>query len=264
MAQAVNDLLQHRSLTSTFGDHGEWEVRTRLVANRQAWRYRSSVFLLGKERKKGFPPIDVDRTRQIRQAGTVTEELLAAFAREAAEVHVARCESVQEYLTLASFFSQPLPWYDRAKKAALVLLSITALLAGYWWWKGFNGIGPEDPDRQLPPHSLQWQPLQISHHFPAGEAFEFPLPRLERPPGGMPIDVTLEALDDQLSWLQLDRERLSIRGTAPLSAANQTYQLSVRAHAAHGSESRLLVLLTITGRPDPSAPIGRLPSYWTW
>ena len=113
MAQAVADLLQQKSLISTFGDQGEWEVRTTLVANRQAWRYHSSVYLHGKERKKGFPPIEVDRTREIRQTGTVTEELLAAFAREAAEVHVARCDGIKEYLTLAPFFSQPEPRYHR-------------------------------------------------------------------------------------------------------------------------------------------------------
>ena len=102
MAQAVADLLRHKSLISTFGDQGEWEVRTTLAANRQAWRYHSSVFLHGKERKRGFPPIDVDRTREIRHTETVTDELLAAFAREAAEVHVARCDGIKEYLTLAS------------------------------------------------------------------------------------------------------------------------------------------------------------------
>src|SRR5215510_2705613 len=58
MAQAIADLLRHKSLISTFGDQGEWEVRTTLFANRQAWHYHSSVFLHGKERKKGFPPID--------------------------------------------------------------------------------------------------------------------------------------------------------------------------------------------------------------
>jgi Putative Ig domain len=263
-AQAVAHLLQYKSLTSTFGDHGEWEVRTTLATNRQAWRYQSRVFLLGKERKKGFPPIDVDRTRQIRRTGTVTEELLAAFGREAAEVHVARCESVQEYLTLAPFFSQPLSWYNWTKKVALILLSVAALLTAYWWWKDFNGIGREHPDPQPPPHSLQWQPLQMSHHYPAGEPFEFPLPRLERTPEGMPVEVTLEASGDQPSWLQIDQERLHIRGTAPLSAANQTYRLSVRAHAVQGSDSRLLVLLTITGQPDRSAPVQRLPGHWTW
>jgi hypothetical protein len=86
------------------------------------------VFLRGKERKRGFPPIDVDRTREIRHTGTVTDELLAAFAREAAEVHVSRCDGIKEYLTLASYFSQPVPRYHRTKKVALVLLSVAALL----------------------------------------------------------------------------------------------------------------------------------------
>jgi hypothetical protein len=265
MAQAMADLLRHKSLISTFGDQGEWEVRTTLVANRQAWHYHSSVFVHGKARKKGFPPIYVDRTREIRQTGTVTEEMLADFAREAAEVHVARCEGIKEYLTLAPFFSEPLPRYAyRTKKVALVLLSVAALLAAYWWWKDFNGIGLVQPDRQSPPHRLEWQPLQISHHFRAGAPFEFPLPRLERMPEGIPVEVTLEASGDQPSWLQLDRERLYIGGTAPLMAANQTYRLSVRAHTAQGSDSRLLVLLTITGQPDHSAPVQQLPGHWSW
>jgi Putative Ig domain len=264
MAQAMADLLRHKSLISTFGDQGEWEVRTTLVANRQAWHYHSSVFLHGKERRKGFPPINVDRTREIRQTGTVTEELLDAFAREAAEVHVARCEGIKEYLTLAPFFSQPLPRYHRTKKVALVLLSVAALLTAYWWWKDFSSIGLVQPARQPPPYHLQWQPLQISHHYRAGEPFEFPLPRLEHMPEGMPVEVTLEASGDQPSWLQLDRERLYLRGTAPLVAANQTYRLSVRAHTAQGSDSQLLVLLTITGELDRSAPVRQLPGHWTW
>jgi hypothetical protein len=264
MAQAMADLLRHKSLISTFGDQGEWEVRTTLVANRQAWHYHSGVFLHGKERRKGFPPINVDRTREIRQTATVTEELLDAFAREAAEVHVARCEGIKEYLTLAPFFSQPLPRYQRTKKVALVLLSVAALFTTYWWWKDFSGIGLVQPDQQSPPYLLQWQPLQISHYYRTGEPFEFPLPRLERMPEGMPVEVTLEDSGDQPSWLQLDRERLYLRGTAPSVAADQTYRLSVRAHTAQGSDSRLLVLLTITGQPDRSAPVRQLPGHWTW
>jgi hypothetical protein len=264
MAQAMADLLRHKFLISTFGDQGEWEVRTTLVANRQAWHYHSSVFLHGKERRKGFPPINVDRTREIRQTGTVTEELLDAFAREAAEVHVARCEGIKEYLTLAPFFSQPLPRYHRTKKMALVLLSVAALLTAYWWWKDFSSIGLVQPERQPAPYHLQWQPLQISHHYRAGEPFEFPLPRLERMPEGMSVEVTLEASGDQPSWLQFDRERLYLRGTAPSVAADQTYRLSIRAHTAQGSDSQLLVLLTIAGESDRSAPVRQLPGHWTW
>ena len=264
MAQAVADLLRQKSLISTYGDQGEWEVRTTLVANRQAWRYHSSVYLHGKERKKGFPPIEVDRTREIRQTGTVTEALLAGFAREAAEVHVARCDGIKEYLTLAPFFSQPVPRYHRTKKMALVLLGVAALLVAYWSWKDFDRTGPTQPDRQTPLHRLQWQPLQISHQYPAGEPFEFPLPWLERMPEEVPVDVTLEASGDQPGWLQLDRARLHIRGTAPLVAANRTYRLSVRAHTAQGGDSRLLILLTIAGPPEQSAPVRQLPGHWTW
>ena len=264
MAQAVADLLRQKSLISTYGDQGEWEVRTTLVANRQAWRYHSSVYLHGKERKKGFPPIEVDRTREIRQTGTVTEALLAGFAREAAEVHVARCDGIKEYLTLAPFFSQPVPRYHRTKKMALVLLGVAALLVAYWSWKDFDRTGPTQPDRQTPLHRLQWQPLQISHQYPAGEPFEFPLPRLERMPEEVPVDVTLEASGDQPGWLQLDRERLHIRGTAPLVTANRTYRLSVRAYTAQGGDSRLLILLTIAGPPEQSAPVRQLPGHWTW
>jgi hypothetical protein len=264
ISQAVADLRQHKSLTHRFGEQEEWEVRTTLVANRQAWRYQSSVFLHGKVAKKSFPPIDVDRTRQIRQTEMLTEERLTAFAREAVGVHVARCESVKEYLTIAPSFAQPQPRYYRSRQVAVVLLSVAVLCSAYWWWKDFNAVGPEQPEGKPPSHSLQWQPLQVSHDYPAGEPFEFPLPRLERLPEGLPIDVTFEALGEWPSWLQLDRERLRIHGIAPLTAADQTYQLIVHARAAQGINSRLLIVLMITSQPERTPPIRRLPGHWTW
>jgi hypothetical protein len=262
--QAVADILHHHSLTSTFGEHGEWEVRTTFVADRKAWRYQSSVFLQGSERKKSFPRIDIDRTRNIKRTGTVTEELLMSFAKEAVEVHIARCESVQEYLTMAPFFSQVRPGYARTKRVAVALVCVVGLVTAYWWWKDFSGLPTAPPGRQPPPYTLQWQPLQISHQYPAGEPFEFPLPQLERKPEGIPVDVALEASGDQPSWLQLDRDQLRMRGTAPLTAANQTYRLSVRAQAAPGRDSRLVVLLTITGPPEQNAPVRPLPGHWAW
>jgi Putative Ig domain len=80
----------------------------------------------------------------------------------------------------------------------------------------------------------------------------------------LPVEVTLKASGDAPSWLELDRERLSIRGTAPITAADQTYQLSVRAHAEGGSNSRVFVVLTITEQPDRITPTPQLRGHWTW
>jgi hypothetical protein len=87
---------------------------------------------------------------------------------------------------------------------------------------------------------------------------------LAHPPAGRPVDVTLEASGDEPSWLQLDREQLSIGGTAPLVAENRTYRLIIRAHDEQGGDSQLLVLLTITGQPDRVTPPPQLRGHWTW
>jgi hypothetical protein len=262
--QAVADLLQNKVLTRSFGFQGEWEVRTTLIIGRQAWRYRSSVLLHGKEMGGNYSPIDVDWTHKIRQAKAVTEEMLVEFAGEAVEVHFLRCADVADYSLMASIYAQSPPRYRWMNKAALVLLCVAALSTAYWfWWRG-NGVGPVQSHQEPPPHSLQWQAVQVSHRFPAGEPFVLPLPTLEHTPDGRAVEVTIEGLGDESNWLHLDRERLHIRGTAPLVAEDRTYWLIVRAQTEVGSDSRLLVLLTITGQPDLSAPTPQLPSHWAW
>jgi Protein kinase domain len=123
---------------------------------------------------------------------------------------------------------------------------------------------PKPSHRELPPHSVSWPPLRASYEVPAGEPFMFPLPILTHPPEGMPVDVTLEASGDEPSWLQLDRGRLSIGGTAPLVAEDRTYRLIIRTHTEQGGDGRLLVWLTIRGQPDRSPMTPRLPRHWTW
>jgi hypothetical protein len=123
---------------------------------------------------------------------------------------------------------------------------------------------PQPSPGELPPHGLRWPPLEASYQAPAGEPFVFPLPSLAHTPAGRPVDVTLEASGDEPSWLQLDRERLSIGGTAPLAAEDRTYRLMIRAHAEQGGDSQLLVLLTITGQPDRVTPPPQLHGHWTW
>jgi hypothetical protein len=145
MTQAVADLLHNKLLTHRFGVQGEWEVQTTLIASRQAWRYRSRVFVHGKEVRKDFPSIDGDWTRQIRRAEPVSEDMLAAFAREALEVHSARCTSVAEYMRLASIPSQPRRWQARMKTMAVVLCGLVALVTAYWLWTGSEPLRPEQP-----------------------------------------------------------------------------------------------------------------------
>jgi Putative Ig domain len=279
-ARALADILQNKFLSSTFGVEREWEVRTTVVTNRHAWRYRSSVLVHGKEIREVFPPIDVDRTRQVRQAQAVTEEMLATFAREAVDAHFLRCASVAEYSLMASIFSTPVSRRRVARRVALVLFSVVTLLTAYWWggwlnsvrpdlaaywWGGWHtSVSPEQPRREPPSPSVRWQQPQVAYHSPAGQPFVFPLPTLKRTPEGMPIEVTLEASGDKPSWLELDRERLYIHGTAPRVAQDQVYRLLVRAQAEQGSDSRLIVLLTITDQPDLVTPTRKLPSHWAW
>jgi DnaJ domain/Putative Ig domain len=131
-------------------------------------------------------------------------------------------------------------------------------------WRHATGVGPEPSHREAPPDSVQWQPLEVSYHSPAGEPFVFRLPPLARPPEGGPVDVTLEAPGEAPRWLLFDRERLSISGTTPLTAADQTYRLMVRAHTERGGDSRVLVWITITGPPNRITSTPQLPVHWSW
>jgi hypothetical protein len=159
IAQAVADLLQNKLLTHRFGAQGEWEVRTTLSANRHAWRYRSRVFVHGKEARKAFPAIDGDRAGHMRRGQAVSEDTLVAFAREAVHVHFVRCTSVAKYLRVASIYSQPQRWHARMKTLALVLCGVVALVTAYWLWQGSESLRPErphpnQPERITPPAKL--------------------------------------------------------------------------------------------------------------
>jgi hypothetical protein len=262
--RAIGDFLQNKLLTHSFGFQGEWQVRTSLVTSRQAWHYRSSVLVQGKEIGGDFSPIEGDWTHKIRQANIVTDDMLAAFARQAMEVHFDRCTAVADFSLIASIYSQPLPRYYGTKWPALALLSVAVLLTVYWLWVGSAKVGLDQPHGKPPAISVRWQPDEVFYRYPAGEAFVLPLPIIEHSPEGLPIQVMIEALGDEPDWLQLDRERLHIHGTAPLTAEDQTYRLIVLAHAEQGRNSRLSIQLTITGQPDRATPPPRLPGHWAW
>jgi hypothetical protein len=150
------------------------------------------------------------------------------------------------------------------KTLVAIVLSVVALALAYAVWRASDRVALEPRPRKAPPHSVQWQPSQVSYRAPAGQPFVFPLPTLERTPEGMPVEVTLDESGDAPPWLQLDPERLDIRGTAPLTTEDQTYGVVVRVRAAQGSESRLSLWLTITGQPEGNTPPPQLPGHWTW
>ena len=150
ITQAVVDLLQKKLLTDRFGVQGEWEVRTTLIPNRQTWRYCSRVFVHGKEVGKDFLAIDGGRARHIGLAEAVRENELTAFAREAVEVHFARCTSVADHIRLGSIRSQPRRWHARMKTIALVLCGVVAVVTAYWLWKGSESLRPEQPYSSQP------------------------------------------------------------------------------------------------------------------
>jgi hypothetical protein len=152
----------------------------------------------------------------------------------------------------------------RGMRLLVVGVLFIALVAAYGVWRYANAVATARPPTPPLPHAVQWQPGQVSYQASVGEPFVLSLPTLERTPAGVPVDVALEASSDAPSWLELDRERLHIHGTAPPTAKGRTYRLSIRAQAEQGGDSRLVVLLTITGPPDRSTPPARLPSHWMW
>jgi hypothetical protein len=130
-------------------------------------------------------------------------------------------------------------------------MMLAAVLASYWVWTHPSRMDSDHLPVPPPSGMVRWQQSAVSYQHPAGQHLALSLPKLKRSPEDVPVEVTLDASGDRPSWLQFDRERLSMRGMAPSTAKDQTYQLIFLAQAEHGSQSRLQVSLTIRGRPEP-------------
>jgi hypothetical protein len=181
--RAVAALLRHGVLSHTFGEHGEYQVRTTLTTHR-AWQYRCCVFRNGKGIKGAFAPIIVDRPPHrphVRQAPGVTEAMRLSFAREAVDVHFTRCTTVQEHLLLAAIYSQP-PREGRRWYALLVLLLGAAFLTVYGLWKPALWFDSGQPPESPPPL------VQEAQH-----------PDADRSPTEQPLSVHQPAFSDEAS-----------------------------------------------------------------
>ncbi|MGH8066475.1 MAG: hypothetical protein ACRERE_14810 [Candidatus Entotheonellia bacterium] len=158
---------------------------------------------------------------------------------------------------------EPLP-HNRRKLLTVGAMIAVALLVPYWVWEHPSLRDPAYLPVPTPSRMVRWQEPTVSYQYPATKPFTFFLPKLDRGPEGVPVDVALDASGDRPSWLQFDREQLSMHGEAPSTAKDQTYRLIVRARTAQGSDSQLLVLLTITAQAHEISPTPRLPSHWSW
>lgn len=157
------------------------------------------------------------------------------------------------------------PSSRRSRKLVILgTLTLVGLLASFAVWRFPSRMDLESLAARQPATVVRWRQTSVTQQYPSGMEFTFPLPELEISPQGMPVQVTLDETGDRPRWIDLDRERLSIRGTAPPTDTDQTYQFSVRASAAQGSDSRLLIVLTITGQADPVPPTAPLRGHWAW
>ena len=125
-ARIFAGLLCNKSFSDTFGNHGEYEVRTTLETHHH-WRYRCRVFCNGQEMKRAFFPLDIDRTRDIRRHTSITEEMRLAFADEAVEGHFAISAAVQEYLLMASIYAVSPSHRSPLNRVGLVILYVRRL-----------------------------------------------------------------------------------------------------------------------------------------
>jgi Putative Ig domain len=256
-AQAVMDLIRNKVLSHTFGEQGEYEVRT-TFETRQAWRYRCSVLRRGRVLKKVFPPITLDQTHDMEKAGVVTEEMRAAFAEEAVDIHFTRCGVVKEYLVLAAIFSEPPPRDYRLLRLTRVIFMCAALAAAYWFWKPAIHLPLNSAPVKAPPHLVQWERKEIFYTYLAGTPFSFPLPALNGTATNSAVEVSMDSSDRRPSWLHFHRDTLRISGVAPMTEEDRTYQLVFFAKADGSQESRLHVYLTIAGqKASPQAALLR-------
>jgi len=240
--QAVVHLLRHHEIVSR---HGEHQVRTTLDTHR-AWRYRCSIWHRGREIRKEFVPIIVDRTEFLRQESLITEEMRIRFAMEAVDLHITRWMALQRYLAQSPGDAAAPRWYDKLLVAAIVIAVCAALPAGYWLWSHRHEALSEQPPVESPTHAVRWEQDQVSYELPAGKRFALLLPALENLSESVPVSVTIDVSGPRLNWLHFSPATLVISGTTPIDAAGRTFHLIFHAKPDAGHASPLHVYLTVT------------------
>jgi hypothetical protein len=250
-ARAVVDLLHNKVLSDTFGQNGEYEVRTTIVSGRE-WRYRNCVFRHGRIVKRGFYPCELDRTWELQKLSPSTEEMRIAFTMEAVDLHFTRCQAVREYATMSAIFSSSRARHHGPWWVVLGLVLSAALVTVYGFWWPFTSLAPDLLDTQTGAAMVRWEQPAAFYTYATGEVFTFALPSIyNNSASALPVEVGMEPSNAPLGWLRFDREALRVHGVAPLTMTDKTYEVVFRASAHEGGESLLRVYLTITRQRSP-------------
>jgi putative secretion ATPase (PEP-CTERM system associated) len=259
--RAIN-LLCDRAILAAYV-HGTHRINTKHI--RQAW-----LEVQGQEGGRGLRLRWTTPWRKVLTAQSLVLALALTLAG-GAWLAFSRPQPLQR-LTMASNPGSETPWegsdaasgHTPLSSGARHLEDGLAATSDDVLWRHSKATGAESSYGEVPPSGLQRKHFQATYHAQAGVPFVFPLPYLADAAQRSPVHVAFEVPDDEPRWLVLDQERLQLSGTAPLTSTDQTYQFQLRAHAEPGVDSRLLVLLTITGSPHRLTSTPQLPSHWSW
>jgi hypothetical protein len=176
-----------------------------------------------------------------------------AFADEAVEGHFALCAAVQEYVLLASINGGP-PRRHRFVGIVLAVLMFALLSTACWFWRDQYQAHLLPLEANQPPQTVHWRRDEVFYQHPAGQAFVFLLPRLERMPSSVPATITLEPSSHQPPWMEFDPKALLLSGVSPMIGNDQAYHLVFEARVEDGPASRLDVYVNIIGEATPPLP----------
>ena len=232
----VEKLHKYEPVKRILGPKGEYEICTTIEADHKTWRTVCQVFHNGKAIKK-FPSKYIDHTHQIRDLKEIPEALQAEFIQEAASIHHAYCNAVEDHIA-----ELPQRSSSRLNQKVVVLLTVSFLLlalAGYWFVSSNRKSSP------LKPNTIESQ--TFSFRCKSAEPCNFALPPQNH---GTKTSKLVQAYNLP-PWLTFDRKRLRFNGNIPSNEPNRMYTFSVLIEDHRENIRRLQVKLKIDGNPSP-------------
>ncbi|MGD9209559.1 MAG: hypothetical protein PVI90_02225 [Desulfobacteraceae bacterium] len=240
---AVRKLLKNEPIKHKLGPTGEYEVSTKLIANRRTWRAVCHVCHNGLEILE-FPPKITDHTQQMRSQKDITEEQQTKFAQEAVNTHFTRCEEIKNHITLQSQGNRFQP--NLKKFFLFIFIPLLLMLFGYWLLFSKKSLFPS----RLGPNG----PMTILYKCTPAKWCSIALPQVD--PWFETSDIKIKVIKESKlpSWLSLDPKNLQFNGQVPPDERHQTYDFMLHAEDGDATENLLRIKLIIDA-PDRNPPV---------